>query len=132
MYGNENYKIVDTENGDFNYLPESEDIETIETTASAFDYEDRIKEAEECLSLADRNAMCTVVAHLAHIVNCHHHSFITNETTEDFAIYQFEQRCPFGQLDVLHHIERPYQILQCLSCADGTEVGIADLQFLCR
>ena len=46
VYG-DSYTIVNS-NGEYNYIPESEIVDEISTTPSAYDYENRIKEIEEC------------------------------------------------------------------------------------
>lgn len=46
-YLNENHDII-TLNGEYNYLPESEDVDLVETTPSANNPENKIKEIEEC------------------------------------------------------------------------------------
>ena len=86
-----------------------------------------VEQAEERFLLAHLRGMCSAVSYFAHIVDCHHYPFVTDEFLEWFPFHQLVERGTFRDIKVLHLVERMYDVLQCSSGTDGREVGHAYL-----
>ena len=77
--------------------------------------------------------MSSAVADFPDIVHSHHYPIVVDEFFEWFSINEFEEGCPFGNIDSLHKVQSSDYVLQRPTGIDSTNVGMAYLIFLgCR